>query len=315
MCRNSTLCTIRPLRRMAWLVAGLTALAIWAPIATRAQPDRRPTIAVETALVTLSVTVFDDHERPVQGLSADRFTVTDEGHAVAIQFFSADDVPATVGLVIDSSGSMRARRDDVTAAATAFASSSHPLDELFTVNFNDRVWLGLPAGVAFADDVGQLSAALRGAPAEGRSAVYDAIDAGIDHLQLGKHSRKVLIVVSDGGDNASTRTFEQVKEHARRTSTLIDAVVVYDVDDHEADPAVLKRLANETGGRIFEPRGARDMAEIFMGIALEVRASYMIGFSPAATMQNDFRRVKVTVEDRSHVGLIARTRRGYYPRA
>jgi VWFA-related protein len=207
---------------------------------------------------------------------------------------------------------MRGRREQVTAAAAAFADMSHPLDEFFTLNFNESVWLGLPPDVAFTEDMDELGAALSSAPAYGMTALYDAVDRALNHLQLGRRDRKALIVVSDGGDNASAQTLDVVLEHARRTGALIYSVTLDNHDDPDANPRVLKKLAGETGARAFTPGSADDVMRAFAQIAREVRSAYTIGFVPTATPDAGFRPVRVVVDVGGRRGLTVRTRAGYY---
>ena len=154
------------------LVLTLLTAAVSASSQQRAEP---PVLSIKTDLVSLSVTVVDRRGALVPGLRAEHFTVYDNGEPQTIQFFSSEDVATTIGLLVDSSGSMRGRRDDVTAAATAFADMSHPRDEFFTLNFNEVVWPGLPPRVLFTADTSQLRAALSAAPSQGMTAVYDAV--------------------------------------------------------------------------------------------------------------------------------------------
>jgi Ca-activated chloride channel family protein len=207
---------------------------------------------------------------------------------------------------------MRARRADVTAAATAFASSAHPLDEMFSVNFNERVWTGLPQGVPFADSVEQLHRALARAPAVGMTALYDAVELALEHLQLGTRDRRALIVVSDGGDNASSRTLDDVMEHARRANVVIYAVLLADPSGHDAKPAVLRTLAKETGGALAEPRGSDGVLQAFERIGQDIRSGYMLGYSPSAVDNGGFRTIKVVATSRDGRPLTVRTRAGYY---
>ena len=269
-------------------------------------------LSVKTDLVTLPVTVVDRQGRFVTGLRQDDFVVYDNGEPQAIQFFSSDDVPVTIGLVIDSSSSMRGRREDVTAAAAAFAATSHPLGELFTVNFNEAVWPGLPPSVVFAENRDQLYAALSAAPARGMTALYDAVDRALDYLQLGTRDRKALIVVSDGGDNASSLTLDAVLEHARRTSAVIYSVTLFDPNDRDAKPRVLRKLARETGGHAYRPRKTDEVMSSFAQIARELRSGYTIGFVPPETPDSGFRSLRVVVDAGDRRQLIARTRAGYY---
>lgn len=246
------------------------------------------------------------------GLRPEHFTVYDSGEPQTIQVFTSDDVPATIGLVIDSSGSMRGRRSEVTAAAAAFADMSHPLDEFFTLNFNEYVWPGLPPDVAFTEDMDELSAALSAAPAYGMTALYDAVDRALDHLQLGRRDRKALIVVSDGGDNASSQTLDAVLAHARRAGAAIYSVTLDNLGDRDANPRVLKKLAGETGARAFTPGSADEVMRAFAQIAREIRSAYTIGFVPTATAAVGFRPVRVVVDAGDRRGLTVRTRAGYY---
>jgi Ca-activated chloride channel family protein len=289
----------------------LATVALGLGIGSSAPQEPAPVLSIKTDLVTLPVTVADRHGGFISGLASKHFTVYDEGEPTPVAFFTNDDVPITIGLVVDSSTSMRVRRAQITAAATAFATMSHPLDEFFTVNFNESVWLGLPQPLAFTRDVAQLRAALAAAPAYGRTALFDAVDRAIDHLLLGTRDRKALIVVSDGGDNASTHTLEAVLQHARMTDAVIYAVILFERDDREARPRVLKTLARETGGRTFTPQQTADIAPAFGQIARELRSGYTIGVVPPEGAVG-FRIVRVVANDGTHRQLVARTRVGYY---
>jgi Ca-activated chloride channel family protein len=241
--------------------------------------------------------------------------VYNNGQLQTIEFFVSEEIPATVGLLIDSSASMRGRRDGVTAAAASFATISNPRDEFFTLNFNEVVWPGLPAGLAFTSDGEQLRAALADAPARGMTALYDAIDRGLDHLQRGMRDRRALVVVSDGGDNASAHTLDSVVDHARRSNAAIYSVTLVDPDTHESNPGVLTRLAHETGGLAFRPERQPDVMDAFARVAREIRSGYSLGFSPASTREGGFRWLHVTVKSPDNRLLVVRTRAGYYARA
>jgi Ca-activated chloride channel homolog len=276
------------------------------------QTAGRPMLSVETDLVLLPITVLDGQGRFVTGLTQGQFTVYDNGERQPIQFFTSEDLPATVGLLIDSSSSMRGKRADVTAAAGAFAAISHPRDELFTINFNERVWPGLPASIAFTSSAEQLREALTAAPVQGRTALYDAIERALDHLALGTLERKALIIVSDGGDNASVQTLDAVLTQARRTSAAIYSVVLYDPNDHEARPGLLRKLAGETGGTAFTPRRSGDVATAFASIAREIRSGYTIGFVPPDAPDGSYRTIRVVANTPDRRQLTVRTRAGYY---
>jgi VWFA-related protein len=280
-------------------------------VAPLQQVDAPPVLSITTNLVTLPVTVVDRRGNYVPGLRREHFTVYDNGVAQPIEFFASDDVPVTIGLVLDASGSMRARRAELTVAAVAFARTSHPLDEFFTVHFTDRVSLSLPAGVLFTSDPTLLAAAMSAAPARGMTALYDAVDRALDHLQRGSRERKALILVSDGADNASTRSLDAVLGHAQRTGAVVYAVALEDPDNRDARRGVLKTLARETGGRIFSTKRSGDLAPVFEQIAREIRSGYTIAFVPPDSATG-FRTVRIVVDAGDARHLSARTRVGYY---
>jgi Ca-activated chloride channel family protein len=300
------------MRALQYLAAFISVWGVCVVASPSQKSDRPPVLSVETDLVTLAITVVDRKGIFVASLRPEHFTVYDNGEPRPIEFFTTEDLPATIGLVIDSSGSMRGKREQVTAAAMAFAALSHPLDELFTVNFNEMVWLGLPPALAFTADRDQLRVALADAPALGMSAVYDAVDRALAHLQHGTHDRKALIVVSDGGDNASAQRFEDVLESACQSMAIIYAVTLFDSDDHDARPRALKRLAHATGGEAFTPRRASDVIRSFEQIARELRSGYTIGIQPPDSASGGFRSIRVVADAGDGRQLVARTRAGYY---
>ena len=271
-----------------------------------------PVLTVKTDLVSLTVAVVDDDGVLVPGLRQKDFTVYDNDQPQTIEFFSSEDAPATIGLLIDSSGSMRGRRDDVTAAGVAFAAMCHPLDEFFTLNFNETVWPGLPSHVPFTEDAGQLRAALATAPAQGLTALYDAVSSGLVHLRSGTRDRRALVVISDGGDNASRLTLDDVAWRAMLGDAAIYSVTFFDPDNRDGRRQVLKRLARETGGHAFMVKNADDSMHAFAQIAREIRSGYTIGFTPSDTSHNGFRSIRVVVDAGNHRQLTARTRAGYY---
>ena len=291
------------------LLLGLLTAAGSAPWQQGVDP---PVLSIKTVLVSLTVTVVDRNGALVPSLRQKNFSVFDNGQPQTIEFFSSEDAAATIGLVIDSSGSMRGRRDDVTAAGAAFAAMCHPLDEFFTLNFNETVWPGLPLQVPFTEDAGQLRTALATAPAQGLTALYDAVALGLAHLRRGTLDRKALVVISDGGDNASRLALNDVVESARRNDAAIYSVTFFDPDNREERRHVLKALTRETGGRAFMAKNADDLMRSFAQIAHEIRSGYTIGFVPSDTSRDGFRSIRVVVNTGDGRQLTARTRAGYY---
>ena len=197
-----------------------------------------------------------------------------------IRLFRNEDIPVTVGLVVDQSTSMRPKLVEVIAAARAFVRSSNRDDEMFVVNFNEKVSLGLPSAIRFTNNTVLLANAIATTPAGGQTALYDAIARALQELQAGSRDKKVLIVVSDGGDNASTRSLAQVMKLAEQSSAVIYTIGVFDEDDPDRNPGVLKRLAQATGGEAFLPNQLSEVAPICERIARDIRHQYTIGYVP-----------------------------------
>ncbi len=264
-------------------------------------------------MVVLRATVQDHKNIPVAGLSQDDFEVYEDGARQPIRSFSHEDVPVTVGLVIDNSGSMIPKRHDVIAAALAFARSSNPQDQMFVVNFNEKVSLGLPANVAFTDQLAQLQVALSRVDADGETALYDAIAIALEHLKTGNRDKKVLIVISDGGDNASQHKLAEITALAGQPNAIIYTIGVFDDQDADRNPGVLKRLARETGGEAFLPESLKDVTPICERIAHDIRSQYTIAYSPTNRKRDGaFRTIQVKARTPGRGHLSVRTRTGYF---
>ncbi len=237
-------------------------------------------IRTNVDLVVLRATVRDHAGAPVAGLGKDDFQVYEDKTLQQIEFFSHEDVPVTVGLVIDNSGSMKAKRSDVINAALAFAHSSNPEDEVFVVNFNEHISMGLPNNAPFTDDPRQLEIALSKNKADGLTALYDALAIAIEHLKLGKWEKKVLIVISDGGDNASKHTLPQIMTLLNQSSAIIYTMGIFDENDDDKNPHVLKQLSGASGGEAFLPKSLDEVLPICQQIAHDIRNQYTIAYSP-----------------------------------
>jgi len=264
-------------------------------------------------MVVLHATVQNHKGVLVPGLGQNDFQVYEDGDRQQIKYFSHKDIPVTVGLVVDNSGSMRSKRPEVISAALAFARSSNPLDQMFVINFNENISFGLPANMPFTDQVDQLRVALSRIAADGETALYDAVAAGLEHLKEGSRDKKVLIVVSDGGDNASKHSLTQIMTMAGRPEAIIYTIGLFDEEDPDRNPHVLKQLARETGGEAFLPQSVRDVVPVCEQIARDIRSQYTIAYVPTNRKQDGTYRtiqVKTSAPGRGH--LLVRTRSGYY---
>jgi len=280
--------------------------------------EARPSqiISSEVDLVMLPVSVTDRHGHPVPGLTKEDFRIYEDGHPQAISVFSPKDIPVSVGLVVDNSRSMASDKAEVREAASDFLNSSNPEDQVFVVNFSDDASLGMPAGEPFTSDIGTLKESLFRGVVPGRTALYDAVKLALQHLSHGTADKKALVIVSDGGDNASRATFAQVLAAARHGNAIIYAIGIVGEFSSDVNPGLLRRLAKATGGQAFFPDSAKQVPKICREIARELRQQYMLGYTPTNKDYNGrFRTVRVTVHAPGLSGLRARTRTGYYATA
>lgn len=273
-------------------------------------PDFR--VSVDVALVVLHATVTDRQGGFVSNLDQQDFEVRENGVLQRIRLFKNEDIPVTVGLVVDHSTTMRPKIAEVTAAARTFARSSNKEDQIFVVNFNEKVSLGLPRATRFTNSTAELEYAIGAAPAGGQTALYDALAAALEESQAGSRDKKVLIVVSDGGDNVSAHSLAQVMKLAEQSSAIIYTVGVFDEDDPDRNPGVLKRLAQATGGEAFLPGQLNDVVTICERIARDIRHQYTIGYVPGNPARDGaYRAIRVTARTAGRGKLSVRTRAGY----
>jgi len=270
-------------------------------------------VAVDVDLVVFNVTVTDRKGRPVSGLRATDFHIDEEGRGQDVALFDASDVPASVGLIVDNSGSMIDKRAEVINAALTFVAASNVRDEMFVVNFNEHAYMGLPATVPFTGDAQQIHAALLQRPPTGLTALYDALAFGIEHLKAGTRDRKALVVLSDGGDNASHRSLDDVLLNARRSNATIYTIGIYDETDKDKDPKTLRKIADLSGGRAYFPRELDDLDQVWRDIAGGIRSQYTVAYhSTNLTRDGLFRRVRITASRTGMRNLRVATRDGYF---
>ena len=271
------------------------------------------TIKVNVDMVVLRATAQDSENILVSGLNQEDFQVYEDGVLQSIKYFSHEDIPVTVGLVVDNSGSMKPKRHDVIAAALAFARSSNPQDQMFVVNFNENVSFGLPGDIAFTDQPAQMQVALSRVAADGETALYDAVAIALEHLKKGNRDKKVLIVVSDGGDNASKHKLTEIMALVGQPGVTIYTIGIFDDQDADRNPVVLRRLAKATGGEAFLPEALKDVTPICERIARDIRNQYTIAYVPTNRKRDEtYRVIQVKARARGYGRLSVRTRTGYF---
>jgi VWFA-related protein len=262
--------------------------------------------------VALNVSVFNPQWQVIRGLPQSAFTVFENGAKQEITVFRQEDVPVSMGLIVDSSASMRDKQDRVTSAALAMIKASNPDDEVFVVNFNDEPQLTQE----FTGKIDVLEKSLRGLQPKGETAMRDAVLMGIQHLRSrAKRDKRVLVVITDGEDNSSVATQQRLIEGARQNNAIVYAIGLMGGEPPESAERARKQLdelANQTGGRAWFPADVSEITAITPEIAHEIRNQYVVGYTPAdSNKDGKFRTVKVEV---NVPGAIVRTRSGYYAR-
>ena len=241
----------------------------------------------------------------------ERFAVFDDGKRQPIALFSGEDSPVSVGLIIDNSASMRAKAGEVLAATVEFARKSNPRDELFALAFNDGVHEALhDRRFLMADDVTALHQAVSSLRPEGRTALYDAIMAGLDRLEEGTRARKVLIVLSDGGDNASRATLDDVLERARRSDATIYTIGLFDSNRPRSQSGRPSRSCADNRWRALPARVGRPADAGLPANRARHPQRYTIAFEPG-TRDGRYHRIEVKVDRDSGQKLAVRARTGY----
>jgi len=274
--------------------------------------DEIPTFRADSRLVVLPVTVTDKSGKLVTNLSQQSFKVFENGVVQPIKIFKREDVPISLGIIIDNSGSMRDKRVKVETASADLVKASNRQDEVFVVNFNDEPYLD----VEFTNDIKKLEAGLARIDSRGGTAMRDAISSSIDYMkEKGKKEKKVLLVVTDGNDTASTGTLEKLVNKARQSEVLIYAIGLLNEEERrEAKKAkrALDELTTASGGLAFYPKELTDVDRIALQVAQEIRNQYTIAYTPTVQeLDGSFRQIKVTVSGAGRSALV-RTRTGYY---
>ncbi len=274
------------------------------------QSDEPATFSADTRLVLLQATVVDKNGKLITDLPQSAFKVYENGVEQPIKIFRREDVPVSMGIIIDNSGSMSQKRSSVAAAALALIKASNPQDEVFLVNFSDDAYLDQP----MTSDVKKLEEALDRLDARGGTAMRDALSMSIDYVKKGKRDKKVLLVITDGDDNASNETLEQLVRKAQQSEVLIYSIALLDEEvPRRAKNArrALRELAELSGGLDFYPKTLAEVEQITPKVAHELRNQYTIAYSPLnQQLDGTFRQIKVVVNGYGKPAV--RTRNGYY---
>ena len=272
-------------------------------------------IKVDVSLVVLHTTVIDDRQRFADGLKPENFRVFEDKVEQKLSVFKREDVPVSMGLVIDNSGSMRDKRPRVNEAAITLVQASNPNDEAFVVNFNDDFYLDLDKD--FTNSVPELKEALERIDSRGSTAMRDAILGSLDHLKKASKDKKVLLVVTDGEDNASRNSLEKMIREVQKTDTVIYTIGLLGQENKKESKRarkVLEQIAAASGGLAYFPENVDDVHSICEQVAHDIRNQYILAYYPTNTLRDGtFRSVAVTVvSPRGRGKLVARTRNGYY---
>jgi VWFA-related protein len=272
-------------------------------------------IRVDVNLVVLHTTVLDDRGRFADGLNPDNFRVFEDKVEQKLAVFKREDIPVSMGLVVDNSGSMRDKRPKVNAAALTLVEASNPQDEAFVVNFNDDFYLDLDKD--FTSSIPELKEALERIDSRGSTALYDAVIGSLDHVQKGTKDKKVLLVITDGEDNTSHTSLEKAIKEIQKTDTVIYTIGLLSQESRKSAKRAkraLEEMARSSGGLAFFPENLVDVRTICQQVARDIRNQYTLAYYPTNTQRDGtFRAVHVEVIPPHGRGkLQARTRNGYY---
>jgi Ca-activated chloride channel homolog len=282
------------------------------------QNPNQPKLSVSVELVALHAAVLDKRGGFVDSLPPDAFHVSEDRVEQKLVVARQEDVPVSMGIIVDSSGSMMEKRSRVNAAALTFVKTSNPQDEAFVVNFNDEYYLDTVDD--FTSDINQIKDALARFDPRGSTALYDAIIGSADHLKKAHRDKRVLLVITDGEDNASKNTLADTIRIVQHSDAIIYAVGLFGKDEKRSETrkarAALQALADATGGLAYFPEAVDDTEAICTEIARDIRNQYTLAYYPTNSKQDGtFRTLSVTVTPPANINrgkLTVRTRAGYY---
>jgi Ca-activated chloride channel family protein len=284
-------------------------------VVNQATSHKEARLRVNVNLVQVPMTVTDPMNRLVTGLEKENFAVFDNNINQQIKYFSSEDAPLTIGIIFDLSGSMSSKFVRARKALTEFLRTSNPQDEFFVVGFNDR-----PSVIVdFTSDPDDVEARMVMLKPQNRTALIDAVYLGVDHLRQAKYERKALLVISDGGDNRSRYTENELRRVVRESDVQIYSIGIFDAyaptTEEVLGPELLKDICEMTGGRLFNVGSdINDMQDIATRISAELRNEYVIGYTPSQVKHDgNWRKLKVKLLPPPGLPqLTVHFRQGYY---
>jgi len=275
------------------------------------------TVHLEVELALVNVTVTDPYNRLVTGLEPDNFRIFEDNIEQEVVNFSSEDVPISIGVILDLSGSMANKLGKAKQAAIQFFKTANPQDEFFLVGFNERADLLSP----FTNNVEDLQSRLLQAAAKGRTALLDAIYLGLSQMRAAQHGKRALLIVSDGGDNNSRYNEKDIKRLVREADTQLYSIGIFDPSEYRSrtpeelnGPSLLSEMTELTGGRAFTAENLNDLPDIAAKIGAELRNQYILGYHPS-NKAHDARWRKIKIKLRTPKGLpplTAYAKTGYY---
>lgn len=275
--------------------------------------QEQPIFRAHADMVVVHALVEDGRGAAVPDLTRENFLVYEDNYPQQLSVFSAADAPATIGLLVDNSTSMAPKRELVVAAAVQFAELSNPQDEIFVLAFNEEIRAAWEPRVIEESDISILRATLLDRiSARGKTALYDALGNALDRFAQARHTRQVLVVISDGSDNASQLDRDVMLARIQGANAMIYTVVLHDPVDRDGDPGLLRRISRETGGESFTPRRIADVPGALEHIARDIRATYTLGYVPTNQARDGtMRKLRVVASHPDGRKLRVQTRGGY----
>ena len=285
------------------------------PLVLRKRQPPADSIQINVDMVLVNVSVTDTHGHLVPNLEKKNFRLFEDNVEQEILTFSSEDVPASIGLLFDTSQSMSDKMVASRHALAQFLQNSNPKDEFFLISFNNRPDLNAP----FTSDIEQLEAGTISLKPKGRTALLDAIYFGVAQMKSALHDRHILLVISDGGDNHSRHHEAEIRNVLKESDCQLYALGIFDAHDmgrtteEREGPSLLSDFAETTGGHVFQAAGLRELLDLAGKIGVELRTQYIIGYKPNDLRHDGrWRRIKVNLTPSNERPLIAHARTGYY---